>query len=150
MEDEPVTIWDTFEKKTRMNSLRTGAQKDLLDFELGPLSGLELYRARTFTGLRTSSEPEALSGLELWELYADDSSPDWDYLQMNSRMEAGLKLSFFFCLTLPTFVSAGCALSRTVNITVVCVVHGNFVFTSRTYCHDHSGHICNPDRPTSN
>ncbi len=34
---------------------------------------------------------------------------------------------------------------RTVNITAVCVVHGNFVFTSRTYCHDHSGHICIPD-----
>ncbi len=25
------------------------------------------------------------------------------------------------------------------------MVHGNLVFTSRTYCHDHSGHICIPD-----
>ncbi len=35
--------------------------------------------------------------------------------------------------------------SRRVNITVVCVVDGNFVVTSQTYCHDHSGHICIPD-----
>ncbi len=66
MEDEPVIIWDTFGKKTRMNFVRTGAYKDLVDFWLGLLSGSEPYRARTFAGLRTSLEPEALSGLELW------------------------------------------------------------------------------------
>ncbi len=51
----------------------------------------ELYQARTFIGLGTSSEPKTLSSPELWELYTDGSSPDWDYLQMNSHMEAGLQ-----------------------------------------------------------
>ncbi len=51
MEDELVTPWDTFGKKTRMNLLRIGAQKDLMDFGFGLLSGSELYQARTFAGL---------------------------------------------------------------------------------------------------
>ncbi len=29
MKDEPVTAWDTFGKKIRMNFIRTGAYKDL-------------------------------------------------------------------------------------------------------------------------
>ncbi len=62
MKDEPVDIWDTFGKKTRMNFLRTVAPTDLMDFGLEPLPGLKLHRARIFAGLRISMEPEALSG----------------------------------------------------------------------------------------
>ena len=51
MEDEPVIAGDTFGKKTRMTFIRIGAQKDLSAFELGPLSGSELWQARTFAEL---------------------------------------------------------------------------------------------------
>ncbi len=73
-----------------MNFLRTGVHKDLADSGLEPLSGSEFHQTRTFAELQISTEPEALSVSALWELSTDDSSLDWDYLQVNSRMEAGL------------------------------------------------------------
>ncbi len=52
MEDELVTLWDTFWKKMRMNFLWIGAGKT--------------YQTSSsdFIGLGTSLEPEALSGPE--------------------------------------------------------------------------------------
>ncbi len=72
--------------------------------ELSPdrgIQGLIGFRAGTLTGLGTSSDLDlcramnlygtrSLIGFELWELSTDDSSLDWDYLQMNSHREAGL------------------------------------------------------------
>ncbi len=63
--------------------------------ELSPyrgIQGLIVFRARTLTGLGTSSNSDiyratnfygtrSLIGSELWELSTDDSSLDWDYLQ---------------------------------------------------------------------
>ena len=83
MEDEPVSIWDTLGKKTRMNFLWSGAQEDLSDFGLGTLSGSELYRPQN--AFRSSE----LSGT--WN-FTTSGLPDelsQDY-QMNFHWNFGL------------------------------------------------------------
>ncbi len=62
MKDESITAWDTFGKKTRMNSLGMGVYQNLQDFGPGPFSGLGTSLDSGLDRVTSSSEPEALSG----------------------------------------------------------------------------------------
>ncbi len=61
MKDESVTAWDTFGKKTRMNS-RDGGVPELTGFRDRTLSGLGTSLDSGLGRVTSSSEPEALSG----------------------------------------------------------------------------------------